>query len=131
MAKPCAQHNAVDKFAAPKARGEMARRGLKTADLAKKIGVKSDTLTNIFLGVNPGKAAWLRIEDALSLPLVSSVREFTDRQKDAGRLGDYQAALVERVAHAFTACLETASAELQQLSAVLIAARTALKRNRT
>jgi hypothetical protein len=125
MIKPLTPDNAVFRFATPRVRAEIARRGWKHGDLAKRIGVKSETLANIFLGVNPGKAAWLRIEDTLSLPLVSSVREFVERTKEAGRLGDYQAALTERAAHAFTA-LETASAELQQLCTAMIPRQTAV-----
>jgi transcriptional regulator with XRE-family HTH domain len=120
-------HNAVSKFGAPRVRVELDRRGWKQAELAKKIGISSDTLTNILIGTNPGIAAWLRIEDVLLLPLGSSLQEFIARQKDAGRLADYQAALVERMALAFTV-LETTSAELQQLSAVLVSSLTAVNK---
>ncbi len=61
-------------------RCEMIRQGLKTGDLAKKIGYKSDSLTNLLCGNMTSRAAQIRIEDVLGIAAWSTPEEFAARQ---------------------------------------------------
>ena len=61
---------------------ELIRRGLKTGDLAKAIGYKTDSLTNLLCGNMKSHAAQCRIEDFFGMPFWSKQEEFAARNKD-------------------------------------------------
>ena len=76
-----ATHIAVDNLTPQqRVKIEMIRRGWKTGTLAKKIGYKTDSLTNLLCGNMTSHAAQCRIEDVLGMPFWSSEEEFATRQ---------------------------------------------------
>lgn len=64
---------------------EMIRQGIKTGELAKKIGYKTDSLTNLLCGNMKSHAAQCRIEDVLGMPFWSTPEEFFARQQTANK----------------------------------------------
>lgn len=64
-----------------KVRIEMVKRGWKTGELAKRIGYKTDSLTNLLCGNMTSHAAQCRIEDVLEMPFWSTPEEFGARQR--------------------------------------------------
>lgn len=82
MAKPPPPDIAVNKEAGAKVRIELLRRGWKVRDLANKISLASDTVTNVLCGKRH-LSARIAIEDVLEMPFWSTPEEFAARQRAA------------------------------------------------
>lgn len=112
------QHKVVSNSPAQRVAVELIRRGWKRADLAKVVGVTPKILTNVLCGNKPGKAMWLKIEEVLCLPLVSTSEEIIARLDTPEKLKAYERALLERFGGQ-VASSENFGQELQQITAAL------------